>query len=110
MNTALQISARYDPQINKTSLGNSSWFLLELDFKPSQHLLKKNNVQFCVKEEGEDFVYNVEETVEKAVLETLIGFFWRQTSPCNVLAVGCFSICSVSEMLGQSYSILMCFL
>lgn len=89
MNIALQVSARHNPQVDKTSLDNSFWFLLELEFKPSQRLLKIN-VQFCVKEEGEDLVFNIEETVKKAVLEMLVGFFWRQASLYIVLVVGCF--------------------
>lgn len=44
MNIALQVSARHNPQTDKTSLDNAFWFLLELEFKPSQHLLHQCSV------------------------------------------------------------------
>ena len=70
MNTALQISARYDPQINKTSLGNSSWFLLELDFKRSQHLLKKTMFNFVLRKR--------EKTLFTTLKRQLKRQFWKR--------------------------------
>lgn len=55
MNTVLQVSARHNPQTDNTSLDNFSF-----GSSLSQNLNPLNiyyiNVQFCVKEEGEDLV------------------------------------------------------
>lgn len=85
MNTVLQVSARHNPQTDNTSLDNFSFgsFL-------SQCLNPLNiyyiNVQFCVKEEGEDLVFYIEEIVKKAVLEMLISFFWRHKCPYTLVS------------------------
>jgi len=44
MNIALQVSARHNPQTDKTSLDNAFRFLLELEFKPSQQVLHQCSV------------------------------------------------------------------